>query len=108
MRRVRDVERAVQSFQDCQVVSGARISSIDLGTGVSAATLELPRSLFYDTLSQQSGFQVGDDGDLMALLTQLAGVKKSYDKVADALQQVEETGYGIVVPSIDSLAKVSM
>ncbi len=103
LRRVRDVERAVQSFQDCQVVSGARISSIDLGTGVSAATLELPRSLFYDTLSQQSGFQVGDDGDLMALLTQLAGVKKSYDKVADALQQVEETGYGIVVPSIDSL-----
>ena len=51
----------------------------------------------------QSGFEIGDDGDLMALLTQLAGVKKAYDKVADALQQVEETGYGIVVPPIDSL-----
>ena len=101
--RVRDVESAVNSFRDCEVVSGARISNIDLGTGVSAACLELPRSLFYNTLSQQSGFEIGDDGDLMALLTQLAGVKKSYDKVADALRQVEETGYGIVVPPIDSL-----
>lgn len=55
------------------------------------------------TLSQQSGFQVGDDGDLMELLTQLSGVKAAYDKVADALEQVEATGYGIVVPSIESL-----
>ena len=103
LRRIRDVESAVHSFQNCEVVSAARISSIDLGTGVSAAAMELPRSLFYNTLSQQSGFQIGDDGDLMALLTELAGVKRSYDKVADALKEVEETGYGIVVPPIDSL-----
>ena len=103
LRRIRDVERAVSSFRDCEVVSQAQITSIDLGIGLSVASLELPRSLFYETLSQQSGFQIGDDGDLMALLTQLAGVKAAYDKVADALKEVEETGYGIVVPSIDSL-----
>lgn len=103
LRRIRDIESAVGSFRNCEVVSDARISAIDLGTGVSAAALELPRSLFYNTLSQQSGFQVGDDGDLMALLTELAEVKRSYDKVADALREVEETGYGIVVPPIDSL-----
>ena len=39
----------------------------------------------------------------MSLLTQLAQVKTSYDRVAQALQEVEETGYGIVVPSIDTL-----
>lgn len=101
--RIRDVEQAVASFQECEVVSDARISSIDMGTGVSVATLDMPRTLFYATLSQQSGFQVMDDGDLMALLTELAGVKSAYDKVATALKEVEETGYGIVVPSIDSL-----
>ena len=103
LRRIRDVEKSVASFQECEVVSSARIVSIDLGTGVSTATLELPRALFYATLSQQSGFQIGDDGDLMALLTELAGVKTEYDKVSAALKEVEETGYGIVVPSIDSL-----
>ena len=90
-------------MRECEQVSQARVTSIDLGTGLAYASLELPRSLFYDTISQQSGFQIGNDGDLMALLTQLAQVKASYDKVADALKEVEETGYGIVVPSIDSL-----
>lgn len=33
----------------------------------------------------------------------MAKVKCAYDKVSDALEQVEQTGYGIVVPSIDSL-----
>ena len=101
--RIRDVEQAVESMGECEQVSQARVTSIDLGTGLACVSLELPRSLFYDTISQQSGFQIANDGDLMALLTQLAQVKASYDKVADALKEVEETGYGIVVPSIDSL-----
>ena len=103
LRRIRDVDGAVGSMRECEQVSEARVTAIDLGTGLASAVLELPRSLFYETLSQQSGFQIGDAGDLMALLTQLAQVKAKYDKVADALKEVEETGYGIVVPSIDSL-----
>ena len=103
LRRIRDVESAMSAFRTCQVVSGGEVSAIDLGTGVTAAELTLPRSLFYATLSQQSGFQIGDDGDLLSLLTRLAEVKASYDKVSSALEQVEATGYGIVSPSIDSL-----
>ena len=103
LHSLRDLEHAVESFQNCEVVSSACITSVDPGTGITAARLDMPRSLFYATLSQQSGFQVADDGDLMSLLTQLAQVKTSYDRVAQALKEVEETGYGIVVPSIDTL-----
>ena len=81
----------------------ARISGIQLGIGLAAADLDLPRSLFYETLSDQSGFTIRDDGDLMDLLTELAGVKYEYDKVATALQEVKETGYGIVVPTTEEL-----
>lgn len=103
LKRIRDVEDCIRAFSSCQELSEAKVIGIELGTGVAQAALELPRTLFYETLSHQSGFQVSDDGDLMDLLTQLSGVKAAYDKVADALQQVEQTGYGIVVPSIDSL-----
>ncbi len=103
LRRIRDVDQAMASMGECQQVSGVRVNNIDLGSGVASAVVELPRALFYETISQQSGFQIGDDGDLMALLTDLARIKTSYDKVADALKEVEETGYGIVVPSVDSL-----
>jgi len=103
MCRIRDVEHTVAQIGACAQVSDARVTSISLGTGLAVARLELPRSLFYGTLSQQSGFQVRDDGDLMELLTQLSQVKSEYDKVADALREVRETGYGIVIPSTEEL-----
>jgi len=103
LSRLRDLERTVDSVRNCEVVSDARITSVQPGTGISAIVLDLPRALFYDTLSQQSGFQIADDGDLLSLLTQLAEIKVSYDRVAEALKQVDETGYGIVVPSIETL-----
>ena len=103
MRRIRDVERAVSAIGQCDNVSSAKVNTISLGTGLASASLELPRGLFYDTISQQSGFTIHDDGDLMGLLTELSGVKREYDKVADALREVKETGYGIVVPSTDEL-----
>ena len=103
LRRIRDVQAAIDSIAGCEQVSGAQICAIDLGTGVAQAQLEMPRALFYETLSQQSGFQISDDGDLVSLLTQLAQVKSEYDRVAQALKEVEETGYGIVVPGIDEL-----
>ena len=103
LHRIRDVDHTIEAIRTCAEVSTAQISSIDLGTGVACAVLELPRALFYHTLSEQSGFHVEDDGDLVSLLTELAAVKTAYDKVSAALKEVEETGYGIVVPSIDSL-----
>ena len=103
MRRIRDVEGAVAAIGACDSISSAKVTSISLGTGMARADLELPRGLFYDTISQQSGFVIHDYGDLMGLLTQLAGVKREYDKVADALREVRETGYGIVIPSTEEL-----
>ncbi|MEG0765380.1 MAG: stage IV sporulation protein A, partial [Pseudoflavonifractor sp.] len=52
---------------------------------------------------QQSGFTIGDDGDLMSLLIQLSVVKHEYDKVSEALREVRETGYGIVIPTTEEL-----
>ncbi|MEG1857616.1 MAG: stage IV sporulation protein A, partial [Pseudoflavonifractor sp.] len=103
MRRIRDVERAVSAIGACDHVSGAKITAMSLGTGIAAAALELPRSLFYNTLSQQSGFEIQDDGDLMGLLIELSVVKHEYDKVSDALREVRETGYGIVIPTTEEL-----
>jgi len=103
LQKIRDVSRALNSFCSCEVVSGGKVTAIHLGTGLSEIELELPRTLFYNTLSQRSGFKIEDDGDLLELLTRLSELKSSYDKVASALKEVEETGYGIVVPPMDSL-----
>lgn len=103
IRKIRDAEEAVLALAGSEHISTAAITGISLGTGVVKAAIELPKELFYQTLSERSGFAVADDGDLMTLLTELAGIKTEYDKVKDALRDVRETGYGIVSPSIDEL-----
>ena len=100
---IREVEDVINKLNVCENISSATVMGIDLGTGIAAAEVMLPRELFYHTLSEQSGFRVTDDGDLMCLLTSLAEIKGEYDKVADALRDVRETGYGIVIPGISEL-----
>ena len=103
LRHIREIDSVIAALGQREGISEARLTGIDLGTGVASAELRLPRELFYQTLSEQSGFSVADDGDLMSLLTRLATVKAEYDKVAGALRDVRETGYGIVIPGIDEL-----
>lgn len=103
MQRIRDVRQCIESIGKCEMVSRADVTAMDLGTGVAMAELDLPRSLFYETLSQRSGFTMKDDGDLMCLLSGLAEMKKNYDKVAQALEQVRSEGYGIVMPDMEEL-----
>jgi len=103
MCRIRDVEGVVSDLLCCETVSDARMQGINLGAGQASAKLELPRSLFYDTLSNQSGFQIHDDGDLLELLSELSAVKSEYDKVQSALEEVKQTGYGVVVPNVNEL-----
>ncbi len=104
LRRISSVQAAVSALEGCPSVSSASLTRLNLGTGVVQVQIAVPRSLFYATLSQQSGFTIGDDGDLLNLLTQLAAVKAEYDKVAQALTDVRENGYGIVIPTIDELS----
>ncbi len=103
LQHVREVKAAMAAIGAGEEISASRLISMDLGKGVATVELELPRQLFYETLSAQSGFTVSDDGDLLQLLRSLAEVKKSYDKVAKALDSVQETGYGIVMPTMDEL-----
>ena len=63
----------------------------------------IPGRLFYQILSERSGFAVESDRDLMTLLEELSQVKHRYDKVASALEQVQATGYGIVMPTMEEM-----
>lgn len=103
MHRLKEVRPAIERMGQCDTIDRTEITSISLGTGIAQVQLSVPRALFYQTLSEQSGLEVKDDGDLLQMLTLLSGVKAEYDKVSEALRDVRENGYGIVIPSIDEL-----
>ena len=103
MGRVRDAYGVMEALSEREDVCGAEVSKVEMGTGIVSARLELPRCLYYKTISEQSGFDIKDDGDLMTLLTHMHTIKADYDYISEALNDVREKGYGIVRPRADQL-----
>ena len=76
LHRIRDLRPVVEKMAQCELVTGADVTAMRLGSGSCEARLELPRSLFYETMSQQTGFPIRNDGELLSLLRELAGVQE--------------------------------
>lgn len=100
---LRHAESNLLKLQNMNNVENATISEINSGAGIVNCEIRIPITLFYDILSQESGFPIKDEADLMLLLRELSTVKRSYDKVSAALEQVKATGYGIVMPTPEEM-----
>ena len=92
-------EMTLGKLKELEEVLDVAIRAVDLGTGTVSCEVRLRDQLFYDILSNRAGHTIENEGQLLQLLTQLAQVKKEYDRIADALASVQATGYGIVMPS---------
>jgi stage IV sporulation protein A len=103
VRRVGDVRAAFDAMRENEYVESAVIEMLDLGTGNAVLSLCMREGLYYELISELSGFQIGGERELISLLCELAVMKEQYDKVACALAEVEERGYGIVMPSVEDL-----
>ena len=100
---LRETMAAVKTMEELDSVESVELQAIDPGTGVVQCVMALYDTLFYQILSEHSGFQVENDADLLRLLVELAQVKEAYTKVSGALEQVRETGYGVVMPTIEEM-----
>ena len=70
---------------------------------VWASTAVVAPDIFYKILGEQTGLDIVDEASLLPCVVSLARAKRAYDKIKSALDQVEATGYGIVMPGIDEL-----
>ena len=103
VRRLRDVNGAVESLADYEFVDQVSLRSMDMGTGSASIGITSDPSLFYQVLSEQSGFTIEGEKELFRLVKELSVAKREYDKVAQALSEVRDVGYGVVIPTLDEL-----
>ncbi len=96
-------EQELQKLKELDMVHSLSLDGLDLATGTAHCRIGLPEELYYQTLSQKSGVPIRDDSELIRLLTELTVAKEKYDHIAEALQQAEATGYGVVLPSQDQM-----
>lgn len=103
MKHVRDVNMLVDDIMECEHIESASIGTMDLSTGSAEVNVIMCQDLFYKVLAESTDFEIENEQDLMNSMIELSKIKKQYDRLKGALDEVEATGYGIVMPTIDEL-----
>lgn len=84
-------------------ISEITINKLDMSTGKADIYVMPNQDAYFRILSEISGIDVGNEDKLFYQLCEIAKIKEKYDKVESALNDVNEKGYGIVMPDISEL-----
>lgn len=101
IREIKGLKQAISNFEDAKV---CEIKKIELGSGSAELYCELRREIFFDVISNSIGAPIKNDRELLSALCDLSDVKSKYMRIKDALDEVEATGYGIVMPQVEELS----
>lgn len=100
---VRDIGTMTETLCNCEYISGAEISGMDLSVGSARITVKMKNGLFFRILEEQTGISVDNEQNLLTCMKELSEIRREYSRIKSALDEVQTTGYGIVMPTIDQL-----
>jgi len=103
LKVMRDAEGFVAGLRVSEHVSGCALSALNLSDGSAVVELMVLQELFYKVLAESTGLEISGEQDLLRWLTELSRTKASYDRIKNALDEVDATGYGIVMPALEEL-----
>lgn len=101
--RIEDVQRFAQSVGENPYLDSVTEKTVEHGSGTAYLQMNLREGLFNQILAEQCGTEIKSDAHLLSLLRELVAAKREYDHVAQALQAVRETGYGLVPPLLEEM-----
>lgn len=99
--------RSVKSFNnllaDYKDIEAVNITDLDLASGTITIKASIDNSYFYSVLSAKCGVSISNEKELMSQIISLSEKERAFDRFNAALNEVERTGYGIVMPDINEL-----
>lgn len=101
--KLRDVKPAIEKFKDYEFVGDVDVDDLRLGEGIANVNMNTRSGLFYQVLGEVSGYTISGECQLLGLMKEMSVAKREYDRVAQALNDVREVGYGLVPPQMDEL-----
>ena len=101
--KIGQIDKTNVAFLESEDFEPLTVSSIKMGEGTIEFDVRPRQSLFYKVLSRQCGTQIKDDFHLVKYIKELAFAKLEYDKLSTALNEVNENGYGIVIPKLENM-----
>ena len=101
--KIREIQAAVSEMEKNPLITNVNITSLDLGIGRGSINISIENSLFFKTMSEKTGMNIPDEKSLLDCVCRLCAKQKEFDKIAQAYKQVQDTGYGIVMPTMEEL-----
>ena len=101
--RLRDIDQVIEELSQNEQVDKVTLLNVDLGTGSTTIEMSAKEVLFYEALEDLTGFDIRGSHHLFKYMVELSKVKREYDKVAAGLQEVRNTGYGLVSPTVEDM-----
>jgi len=98
-----EIREGFSGLCDNEYIKLINIDNIDLGSGKAKITVIPEDGLYYNVISELTGFEIANERELIDLLKGLAELKSKYERAAEALADAEEKGYGIIMPDISAL-----
>ena len=103
MKKMCDFAKLNDAFDESKNISEIRLKELRLDRGESEYEIVPKEGLFYKVLSEQCADEITDDFELMRYIKTFANEKRKYGKIKNALEQAEQEGYGVVLPTIDEM-----
>lgn len=104
IKRLRDVEKVVQNFEEYDFIDSARLATVDMGQGIAEIDLYAPEYMYNEVLNEIIGVKIKGKDQLLEIIQDYAEAKTEYDLVADALKMVKQTGYGVAAPALQDMS----
>jgi len=101
--RFGDLEAGFRALSSRDEVERVSLYGMEMGSGSAVLEVAIRPKVYYGVISEMAGSEVEDERDLCDLLRTMRSIREKYERVADALEEVERTGYGIVTPGLDEM-----
>lgn len=85
------------------VVGEVQISGINLANGTVTIRMEVDDKYYFAYISDMTGVTITGEYQMISMLRGLSAMKAEYEKVKDAMESVEQKGYGVVMPGLSDI-----
>ncbi|WP_373898509.1 stage IV sporulation protein A [Haloimpatiens sp. FM7315] len=101
--KIRDIKKSVLNLSKIEFLDNYNLVEINMGEGTARLELKPKKDLFLRILGEKCNNDIKSENELLEIVENLYKAKIEYDKVAQALKDVKETGYGLVAPQLNEM-----
>ncbi|MCI6858874.1 MAG: stage IV sporulation protein A [Eubacterium sp.] len=100
-RKMKDLYQ--KAVPENEYISSGKIEKIHMDTGEVDIKIQIRDSYYYEILSDLTGLPIRSEYHLIRLMKELAGKKKEFEEVSQALSDARQRGYGVMKPVLSEI-----